>query len=376
MIDLDEANFDSLSARLRDLHNRILDLDPRIDRVACVLYDEEQDVSQTFLNSTRDGATLQANQYRPDDSRSFSYMARTSEARQLFKLPNVLHATTEHSESVLSEGFLSSFTVPMYEGDHSYGFIFFDSRVEDTFGVDLQRELALFANLLMLAISHEAMTVSSIASTVQLARDFSEMRDLETGAHLERMSHYVRIIARALSEELGLSDEFVEKLFLYAPLHDIGKIGIPDHVLLKPAALDGDEWDVMKTHTTKGAEMIDQMRDAFGPGMDASLKMMRNIVELHHEALDGSGYPYGLVGDEIPIEARITTVADIFDALASHRPYKSPWSIDSAFSYLWQMVEDDKIDGRCVKALCDHIDEILEVIDRFDDSHDVSDTPS
>lgn len=360
-----------MSTRLSDLHTRILDLEPRIDRVACVLYGKNQDAQQTFFKSTRAGEDLLADTYGRGDSRAFSFTTRTAEVRELFQVRSDLKATTEHSPSVRSEGFFSSLTVPMYEGDRFFGLIFFDSRAAGTFSVDLQRELALFANLLVLAITHEAMTLSSIASTVQLARDFSEMRDLETGAHLERMSRYARIIAHALKDELGLSEEYVDKLFLYAPLHDIGKIGIPDEVLLKPAGLDGGEWDVMKTHTIKGAEMIDQMRDAFGPGMDDSLRMMRNIVELHHEALDGSGYPYGLVGDEIPLEARITSVADIFDALASHRPYKAPWSIDSAFSYLWQLVEDNKIDGRCVRALCDHVDEVVEVIDRFAEDHDV-----
>jgi len=175
------------------------------------------------------------------------------------------------------------------------------------------------------------------------------------------MARYSRIVAKALVEPQGLSDEFVEHVFLYAPLHDIGKIGIPDRILLKPGPLDPEEWEVMKTHTTKGREMVDHITADMAIDNLPDDTVMRNIVELHHEALDGSGYPHGLRGEQIPLESRIVAVADVFDALTSVRPYKEAWTVPEAFAELESMSRGHKLDGQCVAALIEHGGEVEQV---------------
>jgi HD-GYP domain-containing protein (c-di-GMP phosphodiesterase class II) len=242
------------------------------------------------------------------------------------------------------------------------GMIFFDSRKNDTFTPELQRELTLYAQLITAGVASELIAVRAMIGTVQMARDLTELRDLETGAHLERMARYSRVIARSLVEPLDLSDEFVEAVFLYAPLHDVGKIGIPDRILLKKGRLDADEWEIMKGHTTKGRKLVDTIAVDLGLAAINRADIMRNIVELHHEALDGSGYPHGLVGDEIPLEARIVAVADIFDALTSSRPYKSGWSVDQSLEEMDRLVAAGKIDGNCLMALVSHPVEIEAVL--------------
>ncbi len=142
-----------------------------------------------------------------------------------------------------------------------------------------------------------------------------------------------------------------------APLHDVGKVAIPDSILLKPGPLTPDEFDMMKTHAKKGLEIVDFMLHEFGLIHLAYVDIMRNIVQLHHEAVDGSGYPFGLRGDAIPLEARITATADIFDALTSRRHYKPAWSIDTAFAELRQ-VAGKKLDEQCVEALIRHRDDV------------------
>ena len=242
--------------------------------------------------------------------------------------------------------------------------IFFDSRTYGTFTPDLQRELTLYAQLITAGVASEFVAIRSIIGTIHVARDLTELRDIETGAHLERMARYARLIARGLVEPLDLTDEFVEAVFLFAPLHDIGKIGIPDRILLKPSRLDMDEWEIMRTHTTKGRAMVDTIARDLGMGALNREDVMGNIVELHHEALNGSGYPYGLEGEQIPLEARIVSVADIFDALTSARPYKPNWAIERAFDELDRLVAAGRIDGRIVSALAAQEGDVAEVMER------------
>lgn len=151
----------------------------------------------------------------------------------------------------------------------------------------------------------------------------AEYRDNETGMHVLRMSHITRLLALAH----GMAPVRAEVLFQAAPMHDVGKIGTPDHVLLKPGPLTPEEWEVIKLHTTIGAEII-------GKHPSELMTTARTVALYHHERWDGTGYPEGLQGEAIPIEARIVAIADVFDALLSQRPYKKAWSIDETLKYI------------------------------------------
>lgn len=355
---------ETLSGHLRFLHDRLSVIAPEVERIACALYDPGEDLLKTFINSTRNGYAIRGYQYHLSESQSLSHLARSNETRIITDIPAALNTDTAHSRYVLDEGYLSSFTVPMRYQNAFLGMIFFDSREHGTFSPDLQRELTLYAQLITAGVASELVAIRSIIGTIQVARDLTELRDIETGAHLERMARYSRLIARGLVEPLDLTDEFVEAVYLYAPLHDVGKIGIPDRILLKPGRLDDDEWKIMQTHTTKGRRMVDTINQDLGIGALHRDDVMRNIVELHHEALDGSGYPHGLEGDAIPLESRIVSVADIFDALTSARPYKDSWPIDRAFAELDRLVTAGRLDGRCLTALTESITEVEAVLER------------
>jgi HD-GYP domain-containing protein (c-di-GMP phosphodiesterase class II) len=160
-------------------------------------------------------------------------------------------------------------------------------------------------------------------------------------------------------------------VFLYAPLHDIGKICVPDHILLKRSPLDPEEWELMKAHTTRGVEMIGAiLRDLVHVEVPDQ-QMLSNIVELHHEKLDGSGYPHGLSGEQIPVEARIVSVADVFDALTTQRSYKTPWSFEQGVDELRREVEHGLLDGECVETLAAARDEVEHVRATHPDHHPV-----
>lgn len=181
----------------------------------------------------------------------------------------------------------------------------------------------------------------------------AEYRDNETGLHVVRMSHYSRILALAA----GLGEARAEEIMNAAPMHDIGKIGIPDAVLLKAGPLDETERSIMQEHVRMGAEIL-------GEHDSPLLRMARSIALAHHEKYDGSGYPAGLAGEAIPIEARIVAIADVFDALTSVRPYKKAWTVDDAIALL-QREKGRHFDPVLVDLFIDQLAAILEIKERY-----------
>jgi len=174
--------------------------------------------------------------------------------------------------------------------------------------------------------------------TVFALAKLAESRDPDTGAHLERVQTYCRLIARELSQlekyRDVIDEDFIRVLFQTSPLHDIGKVGIPDSVLLKPGRLTPEEFEVMKKHTAIGEQTLQAALDKF-PGA-LFLQMARDIAAAHHERFDGSGYPRRLAGEEIPLAARIVAVADVYDALTSKRVYKEAMDHEHAMMTIVQ----------------------------------------
>ena len=182
----------------------------------------------------------------------------------------------------------------------------------------------------------------------------AEYKDNETGMHVIRMSYYARLLALASS----CDETWSELLFNASPMHDIGKIGIPDRILCKPGKLDPDEWAIMQTHTTIGAKIIG---DSEGSEL---LAMAVTVALTHHERWDGTGYPKGLAGEDIPLEGRIVAIADVFDALTSERPYKKAWSIDDAIAYL-RRESGKHFDPRLVEHFTQILPDVLSIKGRY-----------
>lgn len=212
-----------------------------------------------------------------------------------------------------------------------------------------QRALSLEQRLL--ASMHEVEerereTLSRLARAI-------EFRDAGTSAYLERMAHVAGLIA----EGLGLPEEQVHLIELAAPLHDIGKIAIPDAILMKPGPLHDDERERMKEHPRIGYQLLQDSQNRF-------IQIGAQIALRHHEHWNGAGYPDGLAGDEIPIEARIVTVADVFDALLSPRPYKEAWSIAKALEFIGAQ-SGAMLDPACVRALMNNLPRLYDICDRY-----------
>jgi putative two-component system response regulator len=192
----------------------------------------------------------------------------------------------------------------------------------------------------------------------------SDYRDEDTGAHVKRVSRY----AAALARHIGLDESTVESILYAAPMHDLGKIGIPDNILTKPSGLEPVEWEIMKQHTVIGAKIL--------RGSDAEfISIAETIARCHHEKWDGSGYPGGLKGTEIPISSRITSIADVFDSLTSMRPYKQPFSIEKSMDIMKEG-RGTHFDPDLVNSFFEIKDEILAIRGQHDDDNqEVFDIP-
>jgi putative two-component system response regulator len=187
----------------------------------------------------------------------------------------------------------------------------------------------------------------------------AEFRDPETGAHIIRMARYSKLIAI----RLGLDAEACELIGRAAPMHDVGKLGIPDSILLKPGRLDAEEMEVMRGHSRIGHTIL--------AGSESKLiRLGAEIALTHHEKFDGQGYPAGLAGEAIPLPGRIVAVADVFDALTSVRPYKAAWEMDKACAYIGEG-RGQHFDPQCVDAFMASWDEVVRIHEQYADPHDI-----
>ena len=200
--------------------------------------------------------------------------------------------------------------------------------------------------------------LDSRLQVVQRLGRAAEYKDNETGMHVMRMSHYAKELALAY----GLTEQQSEILLHAAPMHDIGKIGIADSIMLKPGKLTEEEFTTMKQHPEIGAEIIGDCGDSL------LLKVAKSVSLTHHEKWDGSGYPHGLAGEDIPIEGRICALADVFDALTSKRPYKEAWSVEDTITFL-QSQKGKHFEPKLVDLLIAILPKILEIKMTFKDEY-------
>lgn len=349
---------EKLTAVYRFVRERI----PQVARIAVALHDADTDTLKTYVHASDNANPLPLYEARLSASASLREIVARRQAR-IVNDTELYGAASRHASNIRAV-FGSSYTLPIFRNGEFVGFLFFNAVAKNAFDEPSLHFFDLLGHLLALLVLDSLATPRAMIATVRAATGLSYHRDFETGAHVDRVAHYARLIAREIAPKYNLTDTEVEHIFIFAPLHDIGKIAIPDEILLKKGKLTAEEFEVMKTHTLKGHEIIDHMLADFRLDGSSHASVLRNIALYHHEAMNGSGYPYGQKGDEIPIEARITGVADVFDALTSKRPYKEAWSIDAAFQYLIELA-DSRFDRDCVGALVRNRQAVEEIQAQF-----------
>lgn len=355
----------TLTERFGVLHREMAKRLPEIDQVSWVLYDAGSGMLRSFVDSSKAGVPLRRYEFPLADSPSLSRLVADRMARILDNIPVQACGPSVHATHIRTAGFRSSYTVPLFDGEVLQGILFFNSMRTGAFTPETIARLDVHVRLLHMLVTQELTAARALVGSVRVARDFARLRDNDTGAHLDRISRYARLIARHISPRRNISDEFVELVFLFAPMHDIGKVGIPDAILHKPTELTPEEREEMDRHVELGMQIIDRLIEEFHLGSLAGIDVLRNIVGSHHEFLDGSGYPNKLHGDQIPLEARIVTVADVFDALSSDRPYKAAWSLERALDALTDLADTGKVDPDCVAALHAERDSVADIMARY-----------
>lgn len=358
---------ESIRSKIGFIHETLNLRHPFIDRIAIATYDEKLDLLSTYASSSQEKSPLENYQAKLSDCSSLLDILSTRKPRLVDDLSIFEDQTSQHTKVVRDAGYRSSYTFPLCAEGNFLGFLFFNSKQAGVFTELLLSELDMTGHLIAFMLFSEQSKIRTLIATVRSARQISQNRDPETGAHLERMSHYSRLIASALASKHGFSDSYIEHIFLFSTLHDIGKITVPDRILLKPGPLTDDEFELMQSHSKSGGEIIDKLLHNYGLEGVEYIEVLRNIALYHHESVDGSGYPEKLAKENIPIEARIVSVADVFDALTSKRPYKEAWDNDTAFEKMREMA-GKKLDAECVEALLSNVKAIEEIQQSFQEN--------
>lgn len=349
-----------LKEKLVAAHQSINCLFPFIARIAIALYDSDTRTLRTYLHSSDEEQPLEQYQSPLDEAPSLKHILEKGVPRVVNNMLTFEHGEHEHTRRIGRQGFAASYTMPIYNEGMFLGFVFFNAIEKNVFTELVLSQVDVYGHMISLMVIKELSNIQILTAAIKTTGHITHCRDPETGSHLDRMSRYSRLIAAEVAEKYQLNDDYIEHIFMFSPLHDIGKIAIPDDVLLSPDRLCREEMEVMKTHSRKGREMIDDLVNNFGLQNFEYIDVLRNIAEFHHEAINGSGYPDGKSYDEIPLEARIVAVADVFDALTSRRSYKEAWSNEQAIDTLNKMA-GESLDVDCVSALVNNLDKVEEI---------------
>ncbi len=359
-----------LERQLGAIHEALYAELGQVDRISVAAYDPPGDLLKTFLESSPTRSALVRYEAKLTETPSLAETLRSGRPRVVNDLELFRRGERVHTRILADEKYRASYTVPMHMAGSFEGFVFFNARLPGAFADEaLLRRLDVYAHLIAATVAADLAAVRMLGAVVRTAHEMLRYRDPETGAHTERMARYARLIAQHLAARgvVDFSDETIERIFQYAPLHDIGKLALPDRLLRKGGALSAGERAEMQAHTLRGREMIDSIARGAGLAQIEGLELLRHIAELHHEVLDGSGYPHRLRDGDIPYAARIVAVADVFDALTSRRRYKPSWSNAEALAWLRRFARE-RFDEDCVEALAFDAGKVAQIQQTFSDA--------
>ncbi|NVN83127.1 MULTISPECIES: HD-GYP domain-containing protein [unclassified Vibrio] len=341
---------------------------PILSRLSVVLCSENR-ASNYFVSDTlcQEAEHRYVEQELKPES-ALSRMAESLDTRIIHDLTSI--KPTKQISHLLQLGHQSSYTTPIHYQESNLGFVFINASSTGFFAKEyIQCDIAYISQLISSLFVQLFERQRHFQSSLAIALNMGHARDPETKEHLIRMGKYSEQIARTMSQSNNeITHQFIHRIRLYAPFHDIGKYRIPDNVLFSTCRFSAEERAIMNNHTLYGEEMINDVVSLSHHCSMCSdeIQFIKNIVRHHHERFDGSGLPDGLSHTAIPLEARIVTLADVFDALMSKRAYKHAWSLDEVMEYI-EAHNGSMFDPECVEALKQNLDGFMAIREQYND---------
>ncbi|MFN3412095.1 MAG: HD domain-containing phosphohydrolase [Exilispira sp.] len=305
------------------------------DRFSFALYRHYNDSIVAFHAKTRNYTNIYLTKGYSQKFSDTSLIKIIEEKKEFRIIDNLEEWSSESANLLLKEGIKSNITVPVIVNQKFFGFIFFASKKSNAYNYDHGKIANFFTSIIMNRFFYSFSLQKTLSVFGEGITNIVEFKDTETADHTRRVSQYSSLIAEALREYKIITPEKAYEIVTYAPLHDIGKIGIPDSILFKSSKLNEEEWEIMKTHTIIGGNLLKKANSSLKEEIGISLlDTAYNIIVDHHEWWDGSGYPEGKKGNEISIEGQIVAIADVFDALTTKRPYKDIIPFDESIEII------------------------------------------
>lgn len=356
-----EAYQCGLSHQLAEIQKRMTVHQPKLAKVCFALYDSRDHLLRSYADGS--SFSLRMAHYEAPLS-SLPYLKSCLESRTEAYLSELSDLKpSAHIKALLEEGFHSSVAMPIFAEQRFCGFLFLNSHSSDAFTQSDIKALKPYLKMLEVAIFSEYQLVHLLVDKLSTLIARSPVYQKESFSHKQRVAAYTNMIALAYNYDVD--DEFVEQLTLFAQYHDIGKIRLSPELLCKQQVLTQYELNQLRQHVMFGEDIVEQLVTELNAVGHPSAILLHDVIAYHYEFLDGSGYPRQLKADEIPLGARIVCVANIFDAMTTHKPYKQGCSVPYALLELEKMVAMNKLDARCVDALRNHQHQLKSILERY-----------
>ncbi len=339
-----------------------------IDRMAVAFIDTEDNVIAESAYTKMNSIHLDPGYSVNINKTTLYYLRENNCGRIINDLENHYENINKSSstQKILLEGIKSSITLPIIISDNCVGFLFISSRYKNTYNYSHVEFVNSVLNVIKKSVYSHYISQKILAESAYAFVSIMENKDNETANHIRRMSLYSYTIAKQIyKSNQSISPSFMREILWFAPLHDIGKIGISENVLLKPGKLNENEFSYMKTHVNTGRKIIKKMNTSLKNTLNSNmLQTAIDIISDHHERYDGKGYPQGKKGEEISLAGRIVALADVFDALTSKRPYKEAFSIEKSLSIMEREL-DKHFDSKIYNYFINCFDEIMAIYEKY-----------